>query len=65
MSATLDVGLALERVEELNQLCAALRNAYRRSHPDAPETHEEKEVRLLLQRVFEQYGIHLMPTYAA
>ena len=64
MSTPLDVGLALERVEELNHLCAALRNAYRKSHPNAPETREEQDMRLLLKRIHEQYGIHLLPTYA-
>lgn len=64
MSTTLDVRAALERVDELNQLCADLRNAYRRTHPQAPETREEREVRLLLQRIEQQHGRHLVPTYA-
>lgn len=64
MNTTLDVLSALERVEELNHLCADLRNAYRRSHPDAAETREERDMRILLQRIQRQHGIQLVAAYA-
>jgi hypothetical protein len=64
MNTPLDVLSALERVEELNHLCADLRNAYRRSHPSAPETREEQDMRILLQRVQRQHDIQLVAAYA-
>ena len=64
MSTILDVRSAVEQVEELNLLCASLRNAYRRAHPDAPETREERELRLLLEHLGQQHHVHLVPAYA-
>ncbi len=44
----------LKKVDELNELCTALRKAYLKSHPDAPLTAQEIERKKLLEYYLSQ-----------
>lgn len=53
-----DAGEAIRRIDEVTELCLALRAGYLRTHPDAPRTAAEREEEHLRARYHEAMRHH-------
>ncbi len=59
-----DLAAVVAKVDELNELCRALRTGYLRLHPDAPPSRHEYAIADLAIDVWRRHRLDLRPTLA-